>query len=210
MLRPLARIAFATALVTLVTVPAASRAVAQQTDKQRQLTQQIEETDKQTQQARAAAAAAQAERAKFDATLAGLQTQLAAAQATLASAQADVDRLGLAAFLLAVDIDKTGQKLAVAEADVKKSALLMYKSPDGASPINLIGAADGSGSIVEGKHYLKRVSEVRRDDLARATRLRNKLSGQKDDLAVQQQQADAAKATAEATTNQIATLVAQQ
>ncbi|MET0896078.1 MAG: M23 family metallopeptidase, partial [Acidimicrobiia bacterium] len=44
----------------------------------------------------------------------------------------------------------------------------------------------------------------------RATRLRNKLSGQKDDLAVQQQQADAAKATAEATTNQIATLVAQQ
>jgi murein DD-endopeptidase MepM/ murein hydrolase activator NlpD len=198
------------ALVALVTVPTVGRAVAQQTDKQRQLAQAIEDTNRETQQARAAAVEAQAQRAKYDATLGSLDTQLASAQATLAAAQADVDRLGLAAFFLSVDMEKTGQKLAVADADVKTSAVLMYKSPDGASEINLIGSTDGSGAIVEGKHYLKRVSAKRRADLARATRLREKLAGQKDELASQQQQADTARATAEATANQIATLVAQQ
>ena len=40
------------------------------------------------------------------------------------------------------------------------------------SMMNLIGATDGSGALVEGKHYLERVSEKRRSDLARSTRLR--------------------------------------
>ncbi len=43
------------ALVTFVTMPMVGHAAAQQTDKQRQLGQAIEETNKETQQARAAA-----------------------------------------------------------------------------------------------------------------------------------------------------------
>ena len=157
------------ALVTLVTMVLAGHAAAQQTDKQRQLAEDIEETSKAAQQARAAAATFQNERARLDATLADLAVQVAAAQTTLAAAQAEVERLGFESFVLSVDIEKTQTKLASAEADTKASAVLLYKRPDSASVTNLIGSTQGSGSLVEAKQYLKHVSEKRRNDLTRAT-----------------------------------------
>ena len=198
------------ALVTLVTVPLVGRALAQQTDKQRQLADDIEETSKAAQQARDAAVRLQEERARLDVKLTDLGSQVAAAQATLAAAQAEADRLGFESLVLSLDIEKTQRKLTSAEDDTKRSALLLYKHPDSQSVVNLIGSADGSGALVEGKHYLERVSEKRREDLARARRLRKTLDTQKSELDAQKQQADDARAQAEATKIQIDELYAQE
>ncbi|HEX5586568.1 MAG TPA: peptidoglycan DD-metalloendopeptidase family protein [Acidimicrobiia bacterium] len=208
------RLCFLVALVTLVTTTVVGQlvgpAAAQQTDKQRQLADQIEETSKAAQQARTQAVEFQAQKAKLDATLGDLESQVAAAQASLAAAQADLDSLNFAEVLLTAKIDKTQVKLADAEADTKKSAVLLYMRPDSTSVLDLIGSADGSGAIVEGKHYLERVSQKRRDDLARSERLRKTLDEQKSDLDAQQAKADATRAEAEATKSRIETLYAQQ
>jgi murein DD-endopeptidase MepM/ murein hydrolase activator NlpD len=203
-------VALAIALVTLVTIPLAGSGVAQQTEKQRKLAQEIDETSRAADQARAQALEFQAQRAKLDATLGSLQVQVVAATDALTAAQAEVDRLGFEAFVLGVDITKTQQQLAAAEAEAKAAAVLLYKRPDSQSIVNLIGSADGSGSIVEGKHYLERVNEMRRADMARAERLRKKLAQQQTDLDAQQQQASDARAAAETAKEQIDTLVAQQ
>jgi murein DD-endopeptidase MepM/ murein hydrolase activator NlpD len=205
------RVALVAALVALFTTAVAVRAPAQQTDKQRQLAEDIEETSKAAQQARAAAVQYQQERTKLDATLTDLSARVAAAQAALAAAQAEVERLGFESFALSVEIEETQAKLAAAEADTKASAVLLYKRPDSASVTpNLIGSTQGSGSIVEARQYLKHVSEKRRNDLARAQRLRTTLGVQKDELDAQARQAEEARAQAEASKNEIDALYAQQ
>jgi murein DD-endopeptidase MepM/ murein hydrolase activator NlpD len=208
------RLLFLVALVMSVTTMSvghlAGEAAAQQTDKQRQLAEKIEETSKAAQDARNAAVELQAQKAKLDATLGDLESQVAAAQASLAVALADLERLNFAELLLAEKIDKTQTKLADAEADTKKSAVLLYKRPDSTSMMDLIGSADGSGTLVEGKHYLERVSEKRRDDLTRSQRLRKALDEQQSTLDDQQSKADAARVEAEETKNRIDALYAQQ
>jgi len=200
----------AVALVLLVAAPLASTAAAQQTDKQRQLANDIDATNKATQQARDQAAQFQAEKTRLNATLGDLATQVSAAEATLASAQALVDHLTAESATLTEQIDKTQTKLTSALNDAKASAVLLYQRPDTFSSLNLLGSADGSGSIVEGQHYLHQVSAKRRRDLARAERLKATLQGQKDELHTQQDQADQARAQAETTKNQVAALYAQQ
>ncbi len=206
------RVALVAALVALFTTAGAVPGAAQQTDKQRQLAEDIQETSKAAQQARTAALAFQTERARLEATVTDLAGQVAAAQATLAAAQAQVERLAFESLVLSTQIDKTERKLANAEADTKASAVLLYKRPESASSsvTNLIGSTEGSGSIVEARQYLKHVSEKRRNDLARAQRLRKTLAVQRNELDAQQQQADDAAAKAEATKAQLEALFAQQ
>jgi murein DD-endopeptidase MepM/ murein hydrolase activator NlpD len=201
-------------LVVLVTgslaVTLAPGASAQQTDKQRQLQQQIDESSKAVTDARAQAQGLQTDKARLDATLSGLDTQLAGAQSAADAAQARVDQLGFAAALLSARIDTTQQKLEQAQADAKASAVLLYKGPTNSGVMDLIGSTDGAGEVVEAQRYLERVGDKRRNDLARADRLRKVLDGQKAELGDQQAAAAAARDAAAATQQQIESLVTQQ
>jgi len=197
-------------IVTLVTMPLVGGAVAQQTDKQRELGDKHTELSKAAEQAGRTVLDARAKQAELQATIGDLQTRVVAAQAAFDAAQVEVERLGFEAFVLGAQIEDTMAKLASAEADTKRSALLLYKQPDAGSMMTLIGAADGSGAVVEGKHYMERVSEKRRNDLARAIRLRKELDRQRAALDAQRVAADEVRAQAEAAKTEVESLYAQQ
>ena len=73
-------------------------------------------------------------------------------------------------------VDETVRQLDKAQADMRKSALLLYTQHDGgANMLSLLTATDGSGALVEGQHYLQRVSTKRRHDAIRITRLKSDL-----------------------------------
>jgi len=200
----------ATLLAGSFVVAGAPGSVAQQTDKQRQLAHDIAETSKATQQAREAAVAFQAEKARLESTLGGLQTQLDASQASLAAAQAEIDRIGVVSTLLVAEIDDTQRKLDDASEDAKASAVLLYKRRNNSGVMELIGSTNGSGQFVEAKQYLEHVSKKRRNDLSRADRLRKALDGQKAELDEQHRLADEARAQAAAKAQEIESLFAQQ
>jgi murein DD-endopeptidase MepM/ murein hydrolase activator NlpD len=205
-LRPLA----ALALAAVATLGFSARALAQQGDKQQQLQQQVDSTSTAENAARAKVVDAQNQRAKLDAALADVTARVAAANDRLTAAQADVDRLAAEQQALQVKVDATQKKLAAARDDVRHSAVLLYQHGDGAEMIGLLGSTDGSGDLVEGKHYLQRVSDKRQDDAKRVTRLKQQLDAQRDSVAQQKQQADDARAAAADEKAQLDALAAQQ
>jgi murein DD-endopeptidase MepM/ murein hydrolase activator NlpD len=209
-LRPLAALVFA-ALATLgVSARAGTPAAAQQSDKQKELQQQINEASQAEQAARAQVAEAQAEHARLEGTLGDVTARLAAANERLTEAQAVVDRLGFTALALQIKADATAKKLAAARDDVRRSAVLLYRHGDGAAMIGLLDSTTGSGELVEGKHYLQRVSDKRQGDARRVTRLQDQLDAQRDDIAHQRDEADAARAAAAEEKAQLDELAAQQ
>jgi murein DD-endopeptidase MepM/ murein hydrolase activator NlpD len=76
--------------------------------------------------------------------------------------------------------------------------------------IGLLGSSGGSGELVEGKHYLQRVSDKRQADARRVTKLKEQLDAQEDALAQQKQDADAARGAAADEKAQLDELAAQQ
>jgi murein DD-endopeptidase MepM/ murein hydrolase activator NlpD len=191
-----ARYLTALLLVTLVALPLAGRALAQQSDKQQELQQQVDDAGVAEQAARAQLVQAQAQRQQLDASLADVSARLSAANDRLAAAQADVDRLGFATAMLQLKADATQKKLERAQADVRRSAVLLYQHRDGVAMIGLLDGATGTGQLVEGNHYLERVSDKRQNDAARVTRLKTQLASQQDALARQKKTADEARAAA--------------
>jgi murein DD-endopeptidase MepM/ murein hydrolase activator NlpD len=183
-------------LVAVATVPLAGRALAQQSDKQQELQQQISESSAAEDAARAQLVQAKADSQRLAASLADVSGRVAAANDRLAAAQADVDRLGFATLILQAKADATQKKLNRAKDDIRRTALLLYRHGDGVAMIGLIGGATGSGELVEGKHYLQRVSDKRQDDATRVTRLKAQVTAQEEQLAKQKQVADDARATA--------------
>jgi murein DD-endopeptidase MepM/ murein hydrolase activator NlpD len=209
-LRPTAALALAAAATIGVSARAVTRASAQQSDKQQQLQQQVNESGAAEDAARAKVVDAQASRAKADDALADVTTRLAAANERLTAAQATVDRLGLEAVVLQVKVDATQKKLTAARDDVRRSAVLLYRHGGGADMLGLLGASEGSGALVEGKHYLQRVSDKRQDDARRVTKLKDQLDAQRAAVDQQKQEADAARAAAADEKAQLDELAAQQ
>lgn len=208
--RPLAALALAAAATLGVSARALTPAAAQQSDKQQQLQQQVNETGAAEDAARAKVVDAQTARAKADGALADVTARLAAANDRLAAAQATVDRLGVEALALQVKLDATEKKLAAARDDVRRSAVLLYRHGDGSAMIGLLGSSEGSGALVEGKHYLQRVSDKRQNDARRVTKLKEQLDAQRAAVAQQKQQADDARAAATDEKAQLDQLAAQQ
>jgi murein DD-endopeptidase MepM/ murein hydrolase activator NlpD len=206
-LRPLAAL-LVVALATLAL--GAPGAVGQQSDKQQQLQQKVDDASAAESAARAKVVDAQAEQQRLEASLADVNVRLAAANDRLASAQATVDRLAFEALGLQLKLDDTQKKLNAARNDVRHSAVLLYRHGDGAEMLGLLGSTDGAGELVEGKHYLRRVSDKRQADARRVTRLKNQLDAQRDEVAAQKQQADAARAAAAAEKDQLDKLAEQQ
>jgi murein DD-endopeptidase MepM/ murein hydrolase activator NlpD len=203
------RLLAALVLVALATVTLTGRALGQ-SDKQQELQQQASEASAAEQSARAQLVQAQAERQRLDASLADVSARVAAANDRLAAAQHEVDRLGLVALALQGKVDETQKKLAKARDDVRHSAVLLYRHGDGAAMIGLLNATNGSGQLVEGKHYLQRVSDKRQDDARRVTRLKAQLESQQQDVATQKQAADDARAAAADEKDKLDQLAAQQ
>lgn len=209
-LRPLAALALAAAAAIGFSARAETRATAQQSDKQQELQQQVNETSAAAEAARTKVVAAQSVRQRLDGALADVSSRLAAANDRLAAAQATVDRLGFEALALQVKVDTTVKKLTAARNDVRRSAVLLYRHGTGTAMIGLLGATEGSGALVEGKHYLQRVSDKRQDDARRVTRLKAQLDTQRDAVSQQQQSADAARAAAATEKSQLDELAAEQ
>ena len=208
--RPLA----AVLLVALVTVPLAGRASAQlpaqQSDKQQELQQQIGEATAAEDAARTQLVQAQAERQRLDGSLTDVSTRVAAANDRLVAAQTDVDRLGFATALIQLKADATQKKLDQAKDDVRRTAVLLYQHGDGAAMIGLLGGTTGSGQLVEGKHYLQRVSDKRQSDATHVARLKAQLAAQQEQLARQKRVADDARAAAVDEKAKLDELAAQQ
>src|SRR5262249_37741765 len=140
-LRPLA----ALLVVALATVAlAAPRALGQQSDKQQELQQKVDEASSAETAARAQVANAQAEQQGLAGALADGHPRLAAANARLADAQATVDRLGFEALGLQLRADATQKKLDAARDDIRQSAVLLYRHGDGDAMLGLLGSTDGS------------------------------------------------------------------
>jgi murein DD-endopeptidase MepM/ murein hydrolase activator NlpD len=206
----------AATLTVAALAPVAGRALetsagAQTSDQQQQLQTALQENQAQTNAARQQLADAQAARQRLDGELSGVNTQVAAAGARLATAQAEVDRTGFVVFVLGAKAAETRKKLDAARADVKHSALMLYTRGSGSTAsIGLLGAADGSGDLVEGKHYLQRINDKRQNDVARVARLQADLDKQQAAATAQQQHAEAAKAAATDEKAKLDQLAAQQ
>jgi murein DD-endopeptidase MepM/ murein hydrolase activator NlpD len=200
----------ALALVAAATLGFSPRVLAQQSDKQQELQQQVNEAGAAEDAARSKLIQAQAERQRLDGQLADVSSRLDAANARLADAQATVDRLGFAALALQVKVDATAKKLAAARDDIRQSAVLLYRHGDAADMMGLLDSTTGSGALVEGKHYLQRVSDKRQTDARRVTRLKNQLDAQRADVAQQKEAADAARAAAADEKAKLDDLAAQQ
>ena len=163
-LRLLAALVLAAAATIGFSTRALTAAGAQQSDKQQELQQQVSEASAAADAARAKVVDAQAQRQRFDSALADVTVRLAAANDRLVAAQATVDRLGFEALALQVKVEATEKKLAAARDDIRHSAVLLYRHGSGSAMIGLLGSTDGSGELVEGKHYLQRVNDKRQDD----------------------------------------------
>jgi murein DD-endopeptidase MepM/ murein hydrolase activator NlpD len=209
-LRPLAAFVLAAIATLGFSARAGTRAGAQQSDKQQQLQQQVNESGAAADAARAKVVDAQAQRAKLDGALADVTTRLASANDRLATAQATIDRLGFEALALQVKATATQKKLDAARDDVRASAVLLYRHGDGAAMIGLLGSTNGSGALVEGKHYLQRVSDKRQGDARRVTKLKEQLDSQRGALAQQRQEADTARAAVADEKAQLDELAAEQ
>ena len=197
-------------LAVLVTVPLAGRAGAQESDKQQELQQQASDAGAAEQTARTQLVQAQASRQRLDASLADVSARVSAANDRLAAAQQGVDRLAYAALELQSKVDATQKKLTRARDDVRNSAVLLYRHSDSADVMSLLGSTTGSGSLVEGNHYLRRVSDKRQGDAQRVNRLKAQLESQQADVATQKQAADAARAAAADERDKLAQLASQQ
>ena len=194
-----------------VTAPLAARAGAQQSDadKVTKLYQQKEATDAEQQAAKNQLANLQKQRQQLDSSLTSLAAQVEASNARFAAAQADADRFAAMAAEVQAKVDETVRQIDKAQADMRKSALLLYTQHDsGANMLSLLTATDGSGQLVEGQHYLQRVSTKRRHDAVKVTRLKSDLETQKAQIAEQQKAADDARAAAAAEKEQLDALIA--
>jgi murein DD-endopeptidase MepM/ murein hydrolase activator NlpD len=200
----------ALALAAAVSIGFSGRALGQSAEKQQELQQKANEASAAEEAARAKVVDAQAARAKAESALADVTTRLAAANDRLAAAQATVDRLGFEALALQVKVDDTQKKLIKARNDVRRSAVLLYRHGGGANMIGLLGATDGSGALVEGQQYLKRVNTKREDDAHRVKRLKDQLDAQRAAVEQQKREADAARAAAADEKARLDALAAEQ
>lgn len=209
--RFLAAAAALAVLVPMVGTALESPAAAQTSDKQQQLQQQLGENAASTAAARQQLAAAQATRQKLDTQLAGLDAQVAAANQRLTEAQTAADNAGFVVYVLGEKAKQTKAELDQAKADARHSAVELYtRGSPGAHSIELLNAADGSGDLVEGKHYLQRINDKRQSDAARVAKLQAQLAVQQADAAAKKKEADDAKAAAADQQQKVQQLADQQ
>ncbi|HEY7106124.1 MAG TPA: peptidoglycan DD-metalloendopeptidase family protein [Acidimicrobiia bacterium] len=139
-----------------------------------------------------------------------LTGQLSAANDRLAKAQADSDGYAVAAYALDLRVQDTQKKLVQAKEDAKRSAVLLYQRSDSSGMLTLVGSAEGSGTFVEGSHYLHNISDKRRDDARRVGILRADLAQQQTKLESARKLVDDARDQAAAEQQRVSSLYAQQ
>jgi murein DD-endopeptidase MepM/ murein hydrolase activator NlpD len=154
--------------------------------------------------------AIRSQRSELAIQVAGLTRDLGAATDRLAQAQSESDGYAIAAVVLGERIVKTQKKLDEAKAATRQSAVLLYQRSDASGMLTLIGSADGAGKFVEGTHYLRQISDKRREDARRVGILRADLAQQEAKLDVAKKRADDARDQAAAEQKRIADIYAQQ
>ena len=196
-------------LVASATVPLAARGSAQSSEKLDDIREKQSETTTEIQAAEQELIGIRNQRQQLEVSLDQFTAALADANAELAATQAESDRLANEAIALQMQIDDTQQKLERARASARRSAVVLYLRSDSAAMLDLIGSADGSGSVVEGRQYLKHINGKRHAIADRVSALRSELNDQAAQLAENRHAADAARDQAAAQQAQVATLQAQ-
>jgi murein DD-endopeptidase MepM/ murein hydrolase activator NlpD len=206
----LAAVVVAAAALAVLASPAGAEQSPQ--DRAKAAYDQSQAIERQQAAAKAQVADLQKQHQQLDTSLVSLASQVTAANDRLAAAQAEVDRLAAVAADLQAKVDDTTRQLDQAQTDMRRSALLLYTQHGAAKStmIAVIGATDGSGSVVEVKHYLERVSDKRHGDAVKVVRLRDALEAQQAQVAQQKQAADDARATAADERDRLAALLAEQ
>lgn len=196
-------------LVASATVPLVARGSAQSSEKLDDIREKQSETTTEIQAAEQELIGIRNQRQQLEVSLDQFTAALADANAELAATQAESDRLANEAIALQMQIDDTQQKLERARAAARRSAVVLYLRSDSAAMLDLIGSADGSGSVVEGRQYLKHINGKRHAIADRVSTLRSELNDQAAQLAENRHAADAARDQAAAQQAQVATLQAQ-
>ncbi len=196
-------------LVASATVPLAARGSAQSSEKLDDIREKQSETTTEIQAAEQELIGIRNQRQQLQVSLDQFTAALADANGELAVTQAESDRLANEAIALQMQIDDTQQKLERARAAARRSAVVLYLRSDSAAMLDLIGSADGSGSVVEGRQYLKHINGKRHAIADRVSALRSELNDQAAQLAENRHAADAARDQAAAQQAQVATLQAQ-
>jgi murein DD-endopeptidase MepM/ murein hydrolase activator NlpD len=199
--------------VAVVVMASVAGAVGAQTNSDR-----IDEFRKKSTENTAEIAAAEDEIKKLQAEQNDLQrtadrvaSDLNVANQRLASAEADTQRFDAEAAALQTVIEKTQRELDEAKAATRRSAVLLYQGrSDSSSLLDLIDAASGSGSIVEGKQYLEHVSDKRHADADRVGALRAALDKQQQALDEKRKAADDARDQAAQEQQRVQALYTQQ
>lgn len=203
------RFLFLFTLVASATVPLAGRGSAQSSDKLDDIRGKQSETTGEIQAAEQELVGIRNQRQQLEVSLDQFTAALADANAELTATQAESDRLANESIALQMRIDDTQQKLERARAAARRSAVMLYLRSDSAAMLDLIGSADGSGQVVEGRQYLKHINGKRHALADRVSVLRSELNDQAAQLAENRHAADAARDQAAAQQAQVATLQAQ-
>jgi murein DD-endopeptidase MepM/ murein hydrolase activator NlpD len=211
-----ARLAIAGALAAAVLLPVAGPvappASAQQStsDKLNDVQKRQQENGQEIDAAEQDLANIQDQRRELSLSVQSLTGQLADANDRLARAQADSDSYALTAYALDLRVQDTQRKLVQAKESARRSAVLLYQRSDSSGMLSLIGSADGSGTFVEGSHYLHNISDKRRGDARRVGVLRADLAQQQTKLESARQLVDDARDQAAAEQQRVSNVYAQQ
>jgi murein DD-endopeptidase MepM/ murein hydrolase activator NlpD len=196
-------------LVASATVVLAARGSAQSSPKLDEIRDKQTENTTEIEAAERELLGIRDQRQQLQVSLDQFTAALADANAQLAAAQAESERLANEAIALQAQIDDTQKKLERARAAARRSAVLLYVRSDSTAMLDLIGSADGSGEVVEGRQYLKHINEKRHSAADRVAVLRSELTDQAAELARTKAAADAARDRAAVQQAQVATLQAQ-
>ena len=185
---------------TAAVVPA--RAQTSNSDRQRQLRNEIAEIDAEEAAARQVLAEIQARKSIVDARVAELDAQLATARARVVDAEAEVARLTDALTAAQARLVDAQAKLDAAKREVERSAAQMYRSARRGARFDYL-SVERPDDLVHGSQYLDQVNIDQRNAMQRITTLRDQVAHEREQIALVKQQADSAALDAQRARDEI-------
>lgn len=205
-LLPLLAGLLATAATAATAVPA--HAQTSNTDKQRQLKEQILEAGAQEAGALQALQDIRDRKAPIDAKVAELDAQMADVMARLAPLEDQVAQLDAQLSDAQARLEARQAEYEAARAEVQKSASHIYRSARRGAAYDVVTASRPK-DLVQGSKYLDRVNEDQRAIVRTATELRNLVEAERKQISAKRADADAAAQEVAKVRDQVAALRAE-
>ena len=199
----LGRLVVSVVVAFLFAVPDAPVGAQTNSDRQRQLKEDIQEISAEEAAAQKLLAEIRARKADVDARVAVLDAQLADAVATVSLKEAEVTRLELALREAQARLVETQSRLDAAKQEVRESAADLYRSARDAANYDYL-AVKRPADLVHGAKYLDYVNARQRQTMNQIAVLRDDVAAHREAIANGKAAADAAASEAERARNDIA------